>query len=140
MCQSIALVSSSFVVRHFWLRVRGANMMRVRVLGAASFSLIFLLSVFAPAHARAATTGARNETPSPLSAIAHDFATWLDHVARNGANNHRAGRPLIPLPRPRPAAGLASHPVASNKEWSEYVPTPGALKKTTRSTLVQIND
>jgi hypothetical protein len=107
-------------------------MMKARVFRIASFSLFFLLSLFAPAHAQAATSGAPIEAPSPLSAIAHDFATWLSHVAGNGANNHRAGRHPSPLPRPAPE--LASHPVASNKEWSEFVPPPGgASKKTTPS-------
>jgi hypothetical protein len=114
-------------------------MMKTRVSRAASFSLFFLLSVFAPAHAQAATSGALSEPPSPLSAIVHDFTTWLNHVAGNGANNHRAGRYPSPLPRPRPAAELASHPVASNKEWSEFVPPLGAPKKKTPA-LVQIND
>ncbi len=114
-------------------------MMKARVLGIASFSLFFLLSVFAPAHAQEAANGAPSEAPSPLSAIAHDFTTWLNHVADTGANNHRAGRHSSPLPRPRPAAELASAPVASNKEWSEFVPSPGASKKKS-PTLVQIKD
>jgi hypothetical protein len=112
-------------------------MMKGRVLGIASFSLFFLLSVFAPAHAQEAANGVPSEAPSPLSAIAHDFTTWLNHVAGNGANNHRADRHSSPLPRP--AAELASAPVASNKEWSEFAPSPGASKKKT-PTLVQIND
>jgi hypothetical protein len=81
-------------------------MMKARVFRIASFSLFFLLSLFATAHAQAATSGAPIEAPSPLSAIAHDFATWLNHDAGNGANNHRAGRHPSPLPRPRPAAEL----------------------------------
>jgi hypothetical protein len=114
-------------------------MMKARVSRTASFSLFFLVSVFAPAHAQAAASAAPTEAPSPLSAIAHDFTTWLNHVAGNGANNHRADRHSSPLPRPRPAAELASAPVASNKEWSEFAPSPGASKKKT-PTLVQIND
>ena len=114
-------------------------MMKARVFRIASFSLFFLLSLFAPAHAQAATSGAPIEAPSPLSAIAHDFGTWLNRVAGNGANNQRTGRHSSPLPRPRPAAALASHPVASNKEWSEFVPPARASKKTT-PTPVQIND
>jgi len=114
-------------------------MKKARVLRTASLSLCFLLSVFARAHSQAATNGAPNEAPSPLSAIAHDFTTWLTHVAGNGAHNHRAGHHPSPLPRPRPAGELASKPVASNKEWSEFVPPAGASKKT-MSTFVQIND
>jgi len=114
--------------------------MNARVFRIASFSLFFLLSLFATAHAQAATSGAPIEAPSPLSAIAHDFATWLNHDAGNGANNHRAGRHPSPLPRPRPAAELASHPVASNMEWSEFVPSPGGASKKTTPTPVQIND
>lgn len=112
-------------------------MMKARVLRTASFSLFFLLSAFAPAHAQAVASAAQTEAPSPLSAIAHDFTTWLNHVAGNGANNHRASRHSSPLPRPRPAAELAS--VASNKEWSEFVPSRGASKKKA-PTFVQIND
>ena len=115
-------------------------MMKARVFRIASFSLFFWLSFFAPAHAQAATSGAPIEAPSPLSAIAHDFATWLNRVAGNGANNHRAGRHPSPLPRPRPAVELASHLVASNKEWSEFVPPPGGASKKTTPTPVQIND
>jgi hypothetical protein len=114
-------------------------MMKARVLRTASFSLFFLVSAFAPAHAQAVASAAQTEAPSPLSAIAHDFTTWLNHVAGNGANNRRAGRHSSPLPRSRPAAELAAAPVASNKEWSEFVPSPGAAKKKT-PTLVQIND
>ena len=102
-------------------------------------SLFFLLSVVAPVHAQEAANGAPSEAPSPLSAIAHDFTAWLNHVAGNVGNNHRAGRHSSPLPRPRPAAELATAPVASNKQWSEFVPSPGASKKKT-PTLVQIND
>ena len=99
------------------------------------FSLFFLLSVFAPAQA--ATSGPPTEPPSRLSTLAHDFATWLNHVTGTRANNHQAGRHSPPLPRP--AAEPASMPVASNKEWSEFVPPPVASKKKT-PTPIQIND
>ncbi len=112
-------------------------MMKARVLGIVSFSLFFLLPVFAPAHAQEPANPASSETPSPLSAIAHDFATWLNHG--NDATNHRAGRHSSPLPRRRPAVELASARVASNKEWSEFMPSPGASKKKL-PTLVQIRD
>jgi hypothetical protein len=118
--------------------LQGANMMKATVLRIASFSLFFLLSVFALAVAQAETSGAAIEAPSPLSAIAHDFATWLNHVAGNGANNHRASSVTIAAT----AAGggeLVSHPVASNNQWSKFVPAPGASKKTT-PTPVQINE
>ena len=74
----------------------------------ASVSLCFFLSLFAPAHVQAATSGAAIGALSPLSAMAHDFATWLNHVAGRGANNHRAGRHPSPLP-----GQVASHPVTS---------------------------
>ena len=114
-------------------------MMKARVLGIASFSLFFLLSVFAQAHAQEAANGAPSQAPSPLSAIAHDFTTWLNHVAGNGARKYRAGRHTSPLPQPRPAAEAASARVASNKEWSEFVPSPGASNKKL-PTFVQIRD
>ena len=114
-------------------------MMKARILGIASVSLFFLLSVFAPVHSQEAANRAPSGAPPPLSAIAHDFTTWLNHVAGNGAKNHRAGRPSSPLPQTRPASELASARVASNKEWSEFVPSPGASKKKT-ATLVQIRD
>jgi hypothetical protein len=110
-------------------------MMKARTLRTAGFSLAFSLALFAPAHAQAAARGAPSEAPSPLSAIAHDFTTWLNHVAGNGANNSRAGR--HGSPSPRPAAALASTPAAPNKQWSEFITPPGASKKTTP---VQIND
>ena len=65
-------------------------MMKAKILGIASFSLFFLLSVFAPVHSQEAANGAPSGAPPPLSAIAHDFTTWLNHVAGNGAKNHRA--------------------------------------------------
>jgi hypothetical protein len=113
-------------------------MMKARVLRTASFFLFFLLSVFGPAQA--ATSGPPpTEPPSRLSTLAHDFAAWLNHVTGTRANNHQAGRHSPPLPRPRPAAEPASTPVASNKEWSEFVPPPVASKKKT-PTPIQIND
>src|SRR5437764_7374054 len=112
-------------------------MMKARILGIASVSLFFLLSVFAPVHSQEAANRAPSGAPPPLSAIAHDFTAWLNQVAGNGAKNHRAGRPSSPLPQTRPASELASARVASNKQWSEFVPSPGA-KQT--ATLVQIRD
>jgi len=111
-------------------------MMKERVLGTAIFSLFFLLTVFAPARSQEAVNGAPSGAPSPLSAIAHDVTTWLNHVAGNGANNHRADRPSS---QTRLAPKLPSARVASNKEWSEFVPSPSASKKKT-PTLVQIRD
>jgi len=111
-------------------------MMKTSVLRIV-FSLFFLVPLLALAHAQSATNGAPHEAPSPLSAVAHDFTTWLNHVAGNGAHNHRAGR--HPSLRPRPAAEPAAKPVASNKEWSEFVP-PTRTSKKTMPTLVQIND
>ncbi len=112
-------------------------MKKARALGAASFSLFFLLSVFASGHVQAATDGPA-DAPSPLSAVLHDFTTWLNRAVGNGGNNHRANRHPPPLPRARPAK-LASPPLASNKQTSEFVPPPGASKKKP-PTLVQIND
>src|SRR6516164_4757818 len=99
-------------------------MMKARVLEIASFSLFFLLSVFSQAHTQEAANGAPSQAPSPLSAIAHDVTTWLTHVAGHGARKNRAARHSSPLPQPRPAEA-ASARVASNKEWSEFVPSPG---------------
>jgi len=109
-------------------------MIKAGALRTASFSLAFLL-VFAPAHVQAANSGTASEAPSPLSAIAHDFTTWLNHAAGNGANNRRAGRHASPSPRP--AAAQACTSAAPNKQWSEFITPPGASKKTTP---VQIND
>src|SRR5215470_2939283 len=120
-------------------RCVGRNMTKASGLRIAGFSLFFLFPLFATAQAQSATNGAPNEAPSPLSAIAHDFTTWLNRAAGNGADNHEAGRHQSQLPRPRPAAELASKPVAPNKAWSEFVTPAGASKKT-KPTLVQIND
>ncbi len=113
-------------------------MTKARVFRTASFSLFFLVSAFAPAHAQATASDAQTEAPSPLSAIAHDFTTWLGHVAGD-ANKDRTNRHPARLPRPRPTAKPASTPVASSsKHWSEFVPAGASKKKT--PTPVQIND
>jgi len=90
--------------------------------------------------------------------FAHDVSSWVDHIITDakhittdadhintdanrvstGADHHRASH-SPPLPRPRLAAKPASAHVASNTEWSEFLPSPGASKKNT-PTLVQIND
>jgi hypothetical protein len=108
-------------------------MIKARVSRTAIFSLFFLVSAFAPVHAQAIASAAPAEAPSPLSAI----ATWLNHLGDTDAPSHRQIPSSTPLPRPRPA--VASAPVASNEEWSEFVPSPGAFKKKT-PTPVQIND
>ena len=129
--------SSSLVVCHLAVLPGGVNTMKARV-ARTSFSLFFLLSVFAPVHAQAAS-GQPTEPPSRLSMLVHDFSTWLNHVTGTRASNPQAGRNSPPLPRPRPAAEPAPGPVASNKEWSEFVPPSGASKKKTPAP-VQIND
>jgi len=111
-------------------------MMKVRVLGTAIFSLFFLLSIFAPAHSQEAVNGAPSGADHPCPQLRMTLPTWLNHVAGTGANNHRADRPSS---QTRLAPKLPSARVASNKEWSEFVPSPGASKKKT-PTLVQIRD
>jgi hypothetical protein len=75
-----------------------AILVKLRVLGAVTFSLSFLLCA-------AASVQAQNAPSS--------FLTWLHrHVTRTGAH-HRAG-PSPPLPRPRPA-DLATPAVTPNK-------------------------
>jgi uncharacterized protein involved in copper resistance len=125
-------------------------MMKQRVIRTASFSLFFLLSGFALAHAQVPPPEP-TEPPSRLSMFAHDVSNWVDHIITDakhiitdadhtdadhtdadhtdadhintGADHHRVTR-SPPLPRPRPAE-LASAPVASK----EKTPTP-----------IQIND
>jgi hypothetical protein len=127
-------------------------MMKQRVTRTASFSLFFLLSGFALAHAQVPPPEP-TEPPSRLSMFAHDVSSWVDHIITDakhiitdadhtdadhtnadhintdtdhvstGADHHRVTR-SPPLPRPRPAE-LASAPVASK----EKTPTP-----------IQIND
>jgi hypothetical protein len=113
-------------------------MLKGKVLRTVSFSLFFLLSIFAPAHAQAATSGPPAEPPSRLSTLVHDLNTWLNRVTGAGANDHHASH-LPPLPRPRPAAEPASLPVASNREWSEFV-QPAVASKKKMPTPIQIND
>ncbi len=123
-------------------RGAGVNMTKARILRTASFSLFFLLSIFALAHAQVATSGPPAEPPSRLSTLVDDLNTWLDRVTGvAGANNHEVGRHSPPLPRPRPwsVAETASMPVASNKAWSEFVSPAIAPKKKT-PTPIQIND
>ena len=110
--------------------VGGAVMMKLKILGTASFSLFFLLSGFALVHAQATT-----DAPSPLSAMVRDFTNWWDHIGTH-IDHHRATH-SAPLPRPRPPK-LASA-VASNQELSEFAPTPVASKKKT-TMPVQIRD
>src|SRR6516225_2651646 len=130
-CLSIALVPINFVVHPFGCRSGGeydeSKSIRDRQ----------LLSIF-PAVGLCTSLCAGPSTIT-LSAIAHDVTTWLNHVAGNGARKHRAGRHSSPLPQPRPAAEAASARVASNKEWSEFVPSPGASNKKL-PTFVQIRD
>ena len=133
-CLSIARVPSECLR---WC-CRGAIMMKQKVTRTASFSLFFLLSGFAPAHAQVPPPEP-TEPPSRLSIVAHDFGTWLSHVTGTRRNDHQADRHSPPLPRPRAAAERGPKPVASNKEWSEFVPPSGASKKET-SAPVQIND
>jgi hypothetical protein len=127
-------------------------MMKQKVTRTASFSLFFLLSGFALAHAQVPPPEP-TEPPSRLSMFAHDVSSWVDHIITDakhiitdanhtdadhtdadhintdadhvstGADHHRGTR-SPPLPRPRPAE-LASAPVASK----EKTPTP-----------IQIND
>jgi hypothetical protein len=115
-------------------------MMKQKVTRTASFSLFFLLSGFALAHAQVPPPEP-TEPPSRLSMFAHDVSSWVDHIITDadhtdadhintdadqvstGADHHRVTR-SPPLPRPRPAE-LASAPVASQ----EKTPTP-----------IQIND
>jgi hypothetical protein len=117
-------------------------MMKQKVTRTASFSLFFLLSGFALAHAQVPPPEP-TEPPSRLSMFAHDVSSWVDHFITDakhiitdadhintdadhvstGADHHRVTR-SPPLPRPRPAE-LASAPVASK----EKTPTP-----------IQIND
>jgi hypothetical protein len=127
-------------------------MMKQKVTRTASFSLFFLLSGFALAHAQVPQPEP-TEPPSRLSMFAHDVSSWVDHIITDakhiitdadhtdadhtdadhintdadhvsiGADHHRVTR-SPPLPRPRPAE-FASAPVASK----EKTPTP-----------IQIND
>jgi hypothetical protein len=127
-------------------------MMKQKVTRTASFSLFFLLSGFALAHAQVPPPEP-TEPPSRLSMFAHDVSSWVDHIITDakhiitdadhtdadhtdadhintdadhvstGADHHRVTR-SPPLPRPRPAE-LASAPVTSKEK------TP---------TAIQIND
>src|SRR5262249_9265486 len=125
-------------------------MMKLRT---ASFSLIFLLSGFAPALAQGSPPEP-TEPPSRLSMFVHDVTDWVDHITTDAnqitpgadhistddhpatdaahvpsrAERHRTPHPPR-LPRPRPPK-LASA-VASNQELSEFAPAPVASKKKT---------
>jgi len=129
--------------------------MKQTVTRTASFSLFFLLSGFALVHAQVPPPES-TEPPSRLSMFAHDVSSWVDHIITDakhittdadhintdanrvstGADHRRASHSP---PWPRLAAKPASAHVASNTEWSEFLPSPGASKKNT-PTLVQIND
>ena len=74
-----------------------AILVRLKVLGAATFCLSFLLCSAASVHAQDGHSS---------------FLTWLHHVARTGAHRRAASSP--PLPRSRPAE-LAPAPITSRK-------------------------
>jgi hypothetical protein len=124
---------SIFVVRHLACAA-GGEYDEGKSIKDREFLSIFLPSIFAPAHAPAAASGPPAEPPSRLSTLVHDFNTWLNRIT-GAAANHQAGRHSPPLPRSRPVAEATSMPVASNKEWSEFVSPP---KK--KPTPIQIND
>ena len=77
--------------------------------------------------------------PAPQKVDRDRSLAMLLAILRASSLLHQAGRHSPPLPRPRPAAEPAPMPVASNKEWSEFVPHPVASKKKT-PTPIQIND
>jgi hypothetical protein len=107
---------------------------RTKVIGA-TLALSFLL--FAGAAPAQAPQSAPAEKRSPLSQIARDLTTWLDHVAGSGAHHARvASSP--PLPRPRPAEP-APMPVVSNGLPSEATPA-AALPRKKIVAPVLIND
>src|SRR6201987_6199002 len=54
-------------------------MMKQKVTRTASFSLFFLLSVFALVHAQVPPPEP-TEPPSRLSMFAHDGSSWVDHI------------------------------------------------------------
>jgi hypothetical protein len=54
-------------------------MMKQKVTRTASFSLFFLLSGFALAHAQVPPSEP-TEPPSRLSMFAHDVSSWVDHI------------------------------------------------------------
>jgi hypothetical protein len=138
-------------------------MTKLGAIRTASFSLFFLLSGFALALAQASQPEP-TEPPSRLSMFVDDVTNWVDHIITDakhiitdddhistdadhistdddhvstGADRHRATH-SPPLPRPRPAE-LASAPVASSQELSEFVSAPVASKQKT-PTPVQINE
>jgi hypothetical protein len=87
------------------------TVVRAKATGAATLALPFLLLTVGTVHSQAPQP-APSETRSPLSEIAHDFTTWLNHVTGSSSNHHRVASPP-PLPRPRPAEA-ATTPVVSN--------------------------
>src|SRR5262249_38542251 len=98
-------------------------MTKLRVLRTPSFSLFFLLSGFALAHAQAPPPES-TEAPSRLSMFVDDFTNWLHHIGTDAdrVDHHRASH-SPPLPRPRPAE-LASAPVELSQELSEFASSP----------------
>jgi hypothetical protein len=109
-------------------------MMKLRILRTITFSIFFLLSGFALAHAQASPAP---DAPSRLSLFVHDFTTWLDHVGGTGVKHNRVVSHSPPMPRPRPVERASA--VASNQELSEFAPAPVASQKKT-PTPVQIRD
>ena len=92
--------------------------MRLKSLRAATF---FLLLAAESVHAQAPLP-APPQAPAPRSGIAHNFITWLRHLAHTRAHHWATSSP--PLPRPRPGE-LAPASVESTKAPAELAPASG---------------
>lgn len=105
-----------------------AGGLRIKATGA------LLLAAVTAVHAQApqSTPG---EKSSPLSAIAHDLASWLGRVTGSRTDHHSVAS-VPPLPRPRPGIPVSA-PVISNERPAEVV-APLPAKKIVPP--VQIND
>jgi hypothetical protein len=110
---------------------------RAKAIGAATLALSFLL-LTAGAVRSQAPQPAPGESRSPLSEIAHDFTTWLNHVTGSSSSHHRGASSSPPLPRPRPAEPAPSS-VVSNGAPPAAVPAAIVPKKKTVAPVL-IND
>ena len=107
-------------------RVLWREIVRSKVLAAATFVFVFQLLVATSTPAQ----GPRPSTPPgaspPFSGIARNVVTWWHHVTHTGTHRHQiASSP--PLPRPRPAQ-LAKAPElpAAAVEPNSISPAPAA--------------
>jgi hypothetical protein len=118
------------------VRCRG-NIVHVTLLKPVTLSVFLIALVAGSVHAQTPPSARPEAGPSPLSEIAHDFSTWLNHVTGTRPKHHRAAS-SPPLPRPRPAE-LTRAAAVPNQDPAELARALTAPKKKATAPVL-IND